>query len=330
MMVNCTLGWRWRNGVVRLAIIASAVGIAAMRRRPVSPWRSALISGAHRALVADDAPRPVEHALAFGRQSAEARAAVDQQHAHLFFELLDPGRERRLGHAAGLRGTAEMPLARQGKKEFKFIDQCVSLFMGAPPSHVLSRRTIDNFYRSDRDCGLVLYQLLQSCSNKKGSGMDARTPIDHGGSGRKKNRPRRTPKGRQIEPAALDEVRALLGDTAAPARPADRASASHPGPLRPPLRRASRGARARDEARADRSLRGRDLLRAFRCREGRRDPSPAGHGAGVRLALLRDGGRREAARRPAGKARPRRARRARAVHGRVRSRAGRARSAMCR
>ena len=42
--------------------------------------------------------------------------------------------------------------------------------------------------------------------------MDARTPIDHGGSGRKKNRPRRTPKGRQVDPAALDDVRALLGD----------------------------------------------------------------------------------------------------------------------
>src|SRR6201995_1789512 len=42
--------------------------------------------------------------------------------------------------------------------------------------------------------------------------MDARTPIEHGGSGRKKNRPRRTPKGRQIDTAALGEVRALLGD----------------------------------------------------------------------------------------------------------------------
>jgi formate dehydrogenase beta subunit len=41
--------------------------------------------------------------------------------------------------------------------------------------------------------------------------MDARTPIGHGGSGRK-NRPRSTPKGRQIDPAALDDVRALLGD----------------------------------------------------------------------------------------------------------------------
>jgi NADH:ubiquinone oxidoreductase subunit F (NADH-binding) len=42
--------------------------------------------------------------------------------------------------------------------------------------------------------------------------MDARTPIEHGGSGRKKNRPRRTPKGRQIDPTALDEVHALLGE----------------------------------------------------------------------------------------------------------------------
>src|SRR5215470_10019427 len=42
--------------------------------------------------------------------------------------------------------------------------------------------------------------------------MDARTPIEHGGSGRKKNRPRRTPKGRQIDTQALDDVRALLGD----------------------------------------------------------------------------------------------------------------------
>src|SRR5512143_4085758 len=47
---------------------------------------------------------------------------------------------------------------------------------------------------------------------KERLGMDARTPIEHGGSGRKKSRPRRTPKGRQVEDAALDEVRALLAD----------------------------------------------------------------------------------------------------------------------
>src|SRR3979490_501514 len=41
--------------------------------------------------------------------------------------------------------------------------------------------------------------------------MDARTDDQAPGSGRR-NRPRRTPKGRQVDPEALDEVRALLGD----------------------------------------------------------------------------------------------------------------------
>jgi NADH:ubiquinone oxidoreductase subunit F (NADH-binding)/NADH:ubiquinone oxidoreductase subunit E len=40
--------------------------------------------------------------------------------------------------------------------------------------------------------------------------MDARTD-DRGGLGRR-NRPRKTPKGRQVDPRALDEVRALLGE----------------------------------------------------------------------------------------------------------------------
>src|ERR671936_1942422 len=40
--------------------------------------------------------------------------------------------------------------------------------------------------------------------------MDARTE-DRGGLGRR-NRPRKTPKGRQVEPQALAEVRALLGE----------------------------------------------------------------------------------------------------------------------
>ena len=40
--------------------------------------------------------------------------------------------------------------------------------------------------------------------------MDARID-DRGGLGRR-NRPRKTPKGRQVDPTALDEVRALLAD----------------------------------------------------------------------------------------------------------------------
>jgi formate dehydrogenase len=42
--------------------------------------------------------------------------------------------------------------------------------------------------------------------------MNARIPIEHGGSEKKKKRPGRTPKGRQVDPAALQQVRALLGD----------------------------------------------------------------------------------------------------------------------
>src|SRR5205807_7260966 len=44
---------------------------------------------------------------------------------------------------------------------------------------------------------------------EKDSNMDART--DDRGLGRR-NRPRKTPKGRQVEPQALAQVRALLGD----------------------------------------------------------------------------------------------------------------------
>jgi formate dehydrogenase len=42
--------------------------------------------------------------------------------------------------------------------------------------------------------------------------MHARTPIEQGGSGGKRNRPRRTPKGRQLDLTAVAEVEALLGD----------------------------------------------------------------------------------------------------------------------
>ena len=78
----------------------------------------------HGAGVAHDAPCPVEHPLALRGEALEAGPAVDQQHAHGFLELLDPGGQRGLGHAAGLGRAAEMPLARQRQKEFQLIDQC--------------------------------------------------------------------------------------------------------------------------------------------------------------------------------------------------------------
>ena len=119
-------------------------------------------------------------------------------------------------------------------------------------------------------------------------------------------KPRRTPKGRQIDPqAAADEVAALLGDRS---RQRDlliehlhliqdtygHISAAHLAALAAEMKLSH-----------DRGLRGRDLLRAFRRGEGRRDAAAAGHRARLRLAVLRDGRRRQAARRTAGQARAR-------------------------
>src|SRR5258705_13604124 len=43
--------------------------------------------------------------------------------------------------------------------------------------------------------------------------MNIQTPPPRAGNGAQPNRrPRRTPKGRQVDPQALDEVRALLGE----------------------------------------------------------------------------------------------------------------------
>src|SRR4029077_6384297 len=80
------------------------------------------------AAVADDAASPVEHALAFRCEILEPRAAIDQEHAETILELLDAGRQRRLGDAAGPGRPAEMVLARQRQQEFELIDHSLSLF----------------------------------------------------------------------------------------------------------------------------------------------------------------------------------------------------------
>ena len=122
---------------------------------------------------------------------------------------------------------------------------------------------------------------------------------------------------------ALEEVLALLTD-----RPRRRdlliehlhLIQDHYGPS---LGRASCGAGAGDEARAHRGLRGRDLLRPFRCGEGRRDAAAAGHGARLRFAYpARWPAPRQLLAELPKKLGPGRARRARALHGRLRSRAG--------
>ena len=82
---------------------------------------------AHVAGVADDAPRPVQHPFALGREALKARAAPHQQDAHLFLDLLHPGRQSRLGNAARLGSAAEMLLTGQRQQEFEFVNHANNL-----------------------------------------------------------------------------------------------------------------------------------------------------------------------------------------------------------
>ena len=77
----------------------------------------------HRAGIADDPPRPVQRALALGRKTLKAGAALHQHDAQNFLELLEAGRHRRLGDAARLRGPSEMPFLGQRQQKFKLVDQ---------------------------------------------------------------------------------------------------------------------------------------------------------------------------------------------------------------
>ncbi len=163
----------------------------------------------HGAGVADDAARPVEHALALRGEAAEARAAVDQQHADRLLELLDAGRQRRLGHAAGFGGAAEMPLARQRQEKFELVDQCDDPYLVRTARIANS---IENFNRSMAIGGLFLIDDFRLSGLQEGFQAHGRahrpTKLRFGTA----QPPRKTPKGRQVDPRALEEVRALLGE----------------------------------------------------------------------------------------------------------------------
>ena len=79
----------------------------------------------HRPGVADNAPRPVEHPLALGGETAEPRGAIDEAGAERIFERLQPGRERRLADAAGLGSAPEVAFAGEGQQELELVDHGV-------------------------------------------------------------------------------------------------------------------------------------------------------------------------------------------------------------
>ena len=138
------------------------------------------------------------------------------------------------------------------------------------------------------------------------------------------------PKGRSVDPQALADVRALLGDAPRERVAADRAPAPDPGCAGLPSARAPGRAGAGDEARDHRGLRGGNVLSPFRRPRRRRNAASAGHDPRVRDAVVPDGRGGRTARRPARRRRCGRARPQGALHRALRARACRRRRAPAR
>src|SRR5277367_1646244 len=120
-MVNFTLGCLARKGVVKVETMASAVGIAAILRCPLSPFFSVCISW-RMARVSATMPRAQSRTRSPSEVKPRKRGTLHQHDAQRVFELLDAGREGRLRHAALFGGPAEIALARQRQKIFELVD----------------------------------------------------------------------------------------------------------------------------------------------------------------------------------------------------------------
>ena len=188
-----------------------------------------------------------------------------------------PGRQRRLGHAAGLGGAAEMPLAGQRQNEVELVDhrkvlcfqRVIQYASGGPRASRTAQsyaRSIEFFYRSMSGTGLFasLDRFKSAGSENNNERPESRRRSAATAPGRRAAA-RSAPhaQGPADRPACAEaEIAGAARRPLAPARSADRASASDPGQIRPHLRGASRGARGRDEAcRRPRSTRSRPSTR---------------------------------------------------------------------
>ena len=117
-----TPGCLARNGVVRRGVMASAVGIAAMRTWPASPWRAARISS--RMVRASPTMRRAHSSTRWpsGVSPWKREPRCTSMTPSVLLELLDAGRQRRLRHAAFLRGPAEMLLPGERDEKFQLVD----------------------------------------------------------------------------------------------------------------------------------------------------------------------------------------------------------------
>ena len=78
-----------------------------------------LDAAAHVLGLGEHAMGMLERELALRREADEAMAALDDRRAELLFELADRRRQRRLGHMARRRRSAEMLFARERDEIFE-------------------------------------------------------------------------------------------------------------------------------------------------------------------------------------------------------------------
>src|SRR5258707_12805891 len=98
-IVKRTLGCLARYGVVSIAVMASAVGIAAICTWPARPRLSASTSCR---IARGSATMRRAHPFALGREAPEPRSALHPQHPERVLKFLDAGRQCGLADVARL------------------------------------------------------------------------------------------------------------------------------------------------------------------------------------------------------------------------------------
>jgi hypothetical protein len=130
--VNTTSGWRSQ----RRGQFGNDRQRGGHRRQPKMAGQTAFQRAdlvVHRARIADNAARPVEHALAFRSEADKARLSIHQQHAETFFELLQTRRQRRLRDATGIGGAAKMLLTSKCEQHLQLVDQAATIRRSLAP-----------------------------------------------------------------------------------------------------------------------------------------------------------------------------------------------------
>jgi signal peptide peptidase SppA len=99
-----------------------------------------ILHGAH---VANDAPRPIQNALPFRRQTLKPTAAKHQPHAKLILQLTDGAAQGWLGNTAHLSRPAKVPLCRQSYEHFQLVDHAIT-----NPQSALARKPLQTYLLS--------------------------------------------------------------------------------------------------------------------------------------------------------------------------------------